>query len=325
MKTFSATLLDQHCEQIQTNTTLKVDKWTSESDDNEFKDKFANFIKENDVVVVNAQVLLDALNQNIIDESMFALVVIDECHHCLGLQHPYQQLAKKLKTFKKNGSADSMRIIGLTSCGLNTDVEAERISERIVLLENIMGAKIISSDSLIQNSKYLNKPKELIIFYSKNFENDFNFSELFKLEIFLHSLGDFDNPIDPRGFVLDCIKKITGVMEDCGIYCAYHVAQNCIKMTEKFLNQNLNQNNLMILSIAVTTFRNFCIPLQKTFSRCNSYEKILPYLSRQVVLILEALETFNSQLNPKVNPLTAIIFLERKSSVLALCVSSYED
>uniref|UniRef100_A0AC34RBU2 Helicase ATP-binding domain-containing protein n=1 Tax=Panagrolaimus sp. JU765 TaxID=591449 RepID=A0AC34RBU2_9BILA len=253
------------------------------------------------VIVVNAQIVVDALSHKIIDETMFALIVIDECHHCLGSQHPYRQLTTRLKKFKRESNSDCFRIIGLTSCALNRTVTAETIAERITLLENILGAKIISSDAVIQSSN----PDS----------GEYDFTVLNKLEVFLHSLGDFDNATDSRGFILDCIRRVKGVMEDCGIYCAYKSAVQCAKKLKSMDDIN-SEDNMIILRIATTAFESFCFPLHSKLSRCHKFEAIFPYLSRQVILILESLEKFHDILTAKQLSLTAIVFLERKCSVV---------
>lgn len=214
---------------------------------------------------------------------------------------------------------DCFRIIGLTSCALNRTVTAEIIAERITLMENILGAKIISSDAVIQSSKYSNRPKEMVVYFSPVF-GDYDFTVLNKLEIFLHSLGDFDNVIDSRNFILDCIRRVKGVMDDCGIYCAYKSAVQCAKKLKSMDDLN-SEDNMIILRIATTAFESFCFPLHSKLSRCHKFEAILPYLSRQVILILESLEKFHDILISRQMSLTAIVFLERKCSVVALFVS----
>ena len=81
----------------------KVDSWGEE----EWKCR----VSDNDVIITQPQLFLDALDKEFLHLSAFCLMVIEECQHCSG-HHPFARIFKRhyIRT------SDHIRILGLSSC-----------------------------------------------------------------------------------------------------------------------------------------------------------------------------------------------------------------
>ena len=97
---FSFTLLEQHYAYLHSCTSLIVGKWHT-SDVTQNKETFVNFLKGNDVVLITAEFFQQAYDQALIKPEDCAVIVMDECHHCLGERHPYRLIMERIKAYKK--------------------------------------------------------------------------------------------------------------------------------------------------------------------------------------------------------------------------------
>lgn len=61
-------------------------------------------------MVTSAQIFLDMLNKKIFDLDKAALLILDECHHCLLRSHPYRHIMD----FYRNLSSNNTIIINST-------------------------------------------------------------------------------------------------------------------------------------------------------------------------------------------------------------------
>uniref|UniRef100_A0A1I7XT52 Dicer-like protein 1 n=1 Tax=Heterorhabditis bacteriophora TaxID=37862 RepID=A0A1I7XT52_HETBA len=88
----SLCLVEQQASHIACHTTLKVGKLHGNLNYNALASKadFENFIREFNVVVITAQVLVDIVSHAYLNLDRVAVLIFDECHHVLGLKHPYR-------------------------------------------------------------------------------------------------------------------------------------------------------------------------------------------------------------------------------------------
>ncbi|VDO59386.1 unnamed protein product [Haemonchus placei] len=91
-------LVDQQAEHIQCHTTLTVgrmhgslnsDVWNKQSG-------FDDFMSVHNVVVITAQVFLDLIDHAYFNIAKLALIIFDECHHALGVKHPYRVIMDRI-------------------------------------------------------------------------------------------------------------------------------------------------------------------------------------------------------------------------------------
>lgn len=73
-----------------------------------------DFLKKYDIVVVTAQIVVNALRNNDVKLEKLGLIVFDECHHA-NLEHPYNQLMKFYHKKNMDGCKQLPQILGLTA------------------------------------------------------------------------------------------------------------------------------------------------------------------------------------------------------------------
>ncbi|KHJ80961.1 type III restriction enzyme, res subunit [Oesophagostomum dentatum] len=91
-------LVDQQAEHIECHTTLNVGKMHGNlnSDVWDKQDGFQEFMSVHNVVVITAQVFLDLIDHAYFNIARLALVIFDECHHALGVKHPYRVIMDRI-------------------------------------------------------------------------------------------------------------------------------------------------------------------------------------------------------------------------------------
>ncbi|KAK3611678.1 hypothetical protein CHS0354_012048 [Potamilus streckersoni] len=125
-----------------------------------------DFIDKRDILVVTAQVLLDALvKKDIKSITQFSLLIFDECHHCQA-KHPFNQIMSFYMDIKLSNSdykTSLPQILGLTaSVGVGKARVIEQAKEHIKKLMANMDAQEISivQNNLDELKCYVDVPSE---------------------------------------------------------------------------------------------------------------------------------------------------------------------
>ncbi|XP_053406755.1 antiviral innate immune response receptor RIG-I-like [Mercenaria mercenaria] len=143
----------------------------------EKKQYLKDFIHTRDILVVTAQVLLNALKTNEIDSlAIFSLIVFDECHHTHDL-HRYNEIMGRYMDLKLQGNvavSPLPQIVGLTASlgvGGHTDPKAAMCHMK-KLLANLDATFLCTvKENKMDLQKYVNRAKEHIVTSKKRVDD----------------------------------------------------------------------------------------------------------------------------------------------------------
>ncbi|XP_062594920.1 antiviral innate immune response receptor RIG-I-like [Saccostrea cucullata] len=127
----------------------------------------ASFFPQYDVLVVTAQMLVNALNKQNVNIRSFSTLIFDECHHCCGT-HPFQKIMNhyldaKLEYF--GGECQLPQIIGFTaSIGLGKSNTVQKTIEHVkTTLANMDANYLVTVQrNKSELAKHMNNPRQYI-------------------------------------------------------------------------------------------------------------------------------------------------------------------
>jgi ERCC4-related helicase len=67
---------------------------------------------------------LNLIRHGIFDFSTVALLILDECHHCIGDKHPYRHICD---IYRNAPNRDEVRIMGLTASAVANKMPPSRL------------------------------------------------------------------------------------------------------------------------------------------------------------------------------------------------------
>ncbi|XP_042485493.1 endoribonuclease Dicer homolog 3a [Macadamia integrifolia] len=234
-------LVNQQFEVIKIHTNLKVeqyygakkvDEWSAECWEKEIRDQ--------DVMVMTPQILLDALRKAFMTLEMVCLMIFDESHRAIG-NHPYTKIMKEF--YHKSGNKP--KIFGMTASpvvrkGVSSNMDCE---DQISELECILDSKICTVEDkaelelFVPSAKVINRYYDPINFQPEELKTKLN-SSLSKFDALL---------VEMRGKLLSQFKdtdeifkklrkrlsnhhsKILHCLDDLGLICAYEAAKVCLE------------------------------------------------------------------------------------------------
>ncbi|KAJ1925469.1 Dicer-like protein 1 [Tieghemiomyces parasiticus] len=129
---------------------LGVDSWAAE--------QWQTVLTKYDVLVMTAQVFLDALRRSYMDLERFNVLVVDECHHTRK-GHPYNCIMREF--YDRLSPTHRPRILGLTASPLCLQSTIELCAQS---LETNLDSQIFTVETGLE-SRLLNKPKEIKLYY----------------------------------------------------------------------------------------------------------------------------------------------------------------
>nr|CDJ82022.1 Restriction endonuclease domain containing protein [Haemonchus contortus] len=141
-------LVDQQAEHIQCHTTLTVgrmhgslnsDVWNKQSG-------FDDFMSVHNVVVITAQVFLDLIDHAYFNIAKLALIIFDECHHALGVKHPYRVIMDRIMRVPAD---QQPRILGLTASLINDKTPPNQLEAKLSKLECVLNSAIETASDLV--------------------------------------------------------------------------------------------------------------------------------------------------------------------------------
>ncbi|PAV60477.1 hypothetical protein WR25_10602 [Diploscapter pachys] len=163
-------LVKQQAEHVQCHTTLTVGQIHGglNCEVTNDADKFHQFIKDYQVIVMTAQILLDLVNHALFDLRKAALLIFDECHHALGHNHPYRAIMRNYISLPQD---DRPRILGLTASIISDKTLPNDLEDKINKLEKILDCSVETTSNLVALSKYGARPYEAVVI-CENFQTD---------------------------------------------------------------------------------------------------------------------------------------------------------
>ena len=108
------------------------------------KEEWEERLHEKDVLVTTPQLFLDILGANLIDFSLFGVLVLHECQHCSG-SHPFAKLFSD--HYVKPGCQGEMRVLDLSRNLVKRKVKEPTELQRLIRrLEKTMDSQVLSFD-----------------------------------------------------------------------------------------------------------------------------------------------------------------------------------
>ncbi|KAK6022939.1 RNase3 domain protein [Ostertagia ostertagi] len=315
-------LVDQQAEHIQCHTTLTVgrmhgslnsDVWNKQSG-------FDEFMSVHNVVVITAQVFLDLIDHAYFNIAKLALVIFDECHHALGVKHPYRVIMDRIMRVP---AAEQPRILGLTASLINDKTPPNQLEAKLSKLECVLNSAIETASDLVAISKYGAKPNEYVVISSDYNPQEGCGGEILQLledwRKFCSSTQEFDPnfDIDPRKPIQEALNRTLAVLRQVGPWAAWKVSQMWEKELHKLTKQSFLQEKtvdfLIMGETCMTTVRKMLEPKMKPI---KSLEGLKPYLPNKVVRLIDILSHFNPDKgnvsSEKEEQLSGIIFVDQR-------------
>ncbi|WKY02864.1 hypothetical protein Q1695_016281 [Nippostrongylus brasiliensis] len=291
---------------------LNSDVWNKKSGFNEF-------MSVHNVVVITAQVFLDLIDHAYFSITKLALVIFDECHHALGIKHPYRVIMDRIMRVPE---AEQPRILGLTASLINDKTPPSQLEVKLSKLESIMNSAIETASDLVAISKYGAKPNEYVVASKDYNPQDGCGEEVIQLleewRKFCSSTQEFDPnfDIDPRKPIQEALNRTLAVLRQVGPWAAWKVSQMWEKELHKLTKQTfLQEKTVDFLIMGETCMTIIRKMLETKMKSIKSLEALKPHLPKKVVRLVEILSLFNPEKRPaseKDDPLSGIIFVDQR-------------
>uniref|UniRef100_A0AC34GRH2 Dicer-2 n=1 Tax=Panagrolaimus sp. ES5 TaxID=591445 RepID=A0AC34GRH2_9BILA len=305
--------VEQQYEYMKNKIKFKTEKWQRKLNQTDF----IKFIQENDVIILTANAFMNGITHGWIKMENFALIVIDECHHCMAKNHPCRFIVNKLKEYKNKQHRP--RFLGLTASGLNGKVAPHQLPQKFMELEITLGAKVVTSDEYLQD-EHRHVVKESVFFIESYKAKTFDGLDTLEKFCLLNNELSSNIEFDPRKRIIECVHRAKTVIDDCGVYCGYIVIKHDIipQIGEMSNDGMISAEKFDIFSCASTVFDNIQREMEKSLQNCVTYEQIKPHLHPRVTKIIEFLEAYDTLQIQKGKRCAAIIFAEKCDTVMAL-------
>ena len=146
----TVSLLLQQSKVIKQNTNLKVFKMfgDSKSTYTSNKTKFQKALNKYDIICATPECIYRYFSFGYITITDIALIVMDECHHCIGDDY-YNKLLKHF-VYVNGYNTSSTRVLGLTASPIFND--NGKIVDSIQKLCNNMGCYLVCPSNIINNN-----------------------------------------------------------------------------------------------------------------------------------------------------------------------------
>ncbi|XP_056005193.1 antiviral innate immune response receptor RIG-I-like isoform X2 [Ostrea edulis] len=171
-------LAEQQGKQCMTYLPCKVKVITGESQRNERMKSLNEWIERRDLLVVTAQILLNALRDGTVNVTDFSLLVFDECHHAND-NHSYNMIMNRYLDIKFQDDEKAKNlpmIVGLTaSVGAGKSTEDDKVKRHIEKVMANMDAEVIVTvtENRLELAKFVTIPKQRIYKVAKREKNYF--------------------------------------------------------------------------------------------------------------------------------------------------------
>lgn len=314
-------LVDQQADHIECHTTFSVGKMHGNLNNDIWGNKaaFEQFMDTNNVVVVTAQVLLDLVDHAFFDLSQAAVLVFDECHHALGIKHPYRVIMDRYIRLSEDVRP---RVLGLTASLINDKTPPNQLEAKLSKLESVLHCSIETASDLLTISKFGAKPFEnIVVCRNYNSDNGTNRDVLFildSLKNFCTQTNEFDVnfDMDPRRPILEALNKTAAVLRQIGPWAAWKVSQVWEKEFKKLAKQSfLPEKAIDFMIMGETCMNTIRCKLEPKMRLIRSFGELTQFLPHKVARLLDILAVYSPENQNRLHvdePLCAIIFVEQR-------------
>ncbi|XP_064536712.1 endoribonuclease Dcr-2 [Drosophila montana] len=158
-------LARQQAVYVKKFTNFKVGFYVGEQGtDNWNRSKWADEIRDNQVLVGTAQVILDLFLQKHMELKSVSIAIIDECHHGTGA-HPYHEFMRLFQM--QSGTSSLPRVVGLTGVLIKGN-EIKQVGKKLKELETTYRGNIVTVSDMKEMENVIlhsTKPRECLITY----------------------------------------------------------------------------------------------------------------------------------------------------------------
>lgn len=232
-------LVNQQFGVIKDNTDLEVEQYYGDKGVDQWDlASWNKEVRENDVMVMTPQVLLDALRNAFLSLNVVCLIVFDECHRASG-NHPYSRIMREFY----HKSENKPRIFGMTASpvirkGVSSVVECE---DQLSTLESLLDSKIYTIEDKTELQIFVPSAVEVKCYYDANsflheelkekLESSLSKFDGFLVSMqnsLLHHYKDADETFKAlRKKLISYHSKILHCLDGLGFLCAHEAARVC--------------------------------------------------------------------------------------------------
>lgn len=134
---------------------MGADRWSAEP--------WVEYMENNMVIVLTAEVLYQCLHHSYIKMSQISLLIFDEAHHAKR-NHPYARIIKDFYISDSQDASELPRIFGMTASPVDARVDVEKAAME---LENLLSCRILTSTDKSMTAWQKSKiKKEMIARYA---------------------------------------------------------------------------------------------------------------------------------------------------------------
>ncbi|EDW00591.1 GH20958 [Drosophila grimshawi] len=152
---------------VRRYTNFKVGFYVGEVGvDNWVRSKWTDEIRDNQVLVGTAQVILDMALQKHLDLKSVSIVILDECHHGTG-HHPYHEFMRLFQMAQANATP-LPRVVGLTGVLIKGN-EIKNVAKKLKELESTYLGNIVTVSDMKEMENVMlhsTKPREYLVAYN---------------------------------------------------------------------------------------------------------------------------------------------------------------
>ncbi|XP_029037837.2 endoribonuclease Dicer [Osmia bicornis bicornis] len=321
-------LVTQQSEYIKRLTDLSCGAVSGDCNVDFWKDmEWEQQLKNSQVLVMTAQILVDAICHGYMHLSKINLIIFDECHRAVN-DHPMRQI---MQLFANCPVKEQPRILGLSATLLNSNVKLNKVESIIKSLEVTFQAKVATVNTFDQLRSYYPVPEQIFVKFDvcdpSDVENQITTiimetGQILEQIVLDTSLRNIESSIEFRPKPV--IKKLISIMEDIknqflhtGIYGAdksalLHLIQlECLKKNAEDLD------TVYILEYLLTQITK-CRKLLENKMKINTeLERIHNYSCDQTRKLFHLLKNFyNNKCDDQ--KFCCIIFVRQRFTVKVL-------
>ncbi|KAK4023845.1 hypothetical protein OUZ56_009240 [Daphnia magna] len=318
-------LAKQQSSYIRRHTCLEIGEYYGELGVDLWRgDRWTKELDKNNVLVMTAQLFVNAVHHGFIKVGSIALLVFDECHRAVKDSPMKQALTVVNEICERNGANRAPRILGLTAALFLEKCKPRAVSKIISQLKTNMKACIRTADPH-KIEGYSTKPIEIICEYSQTNAEQ---SETAWLSSHIQELLDgcvmqlrenlHTNAGCPEELI-DIIREIKVLTTIFGPYGTNHTVSIFTKEIQRLGFQStkfLQQGRFFQLVLdMLEEIGNVC---EQIFGSLSPLERLRLFTTPHITRLMDILRRFGPQKSGQYIPLCSIVFVDRRSSANVL-------
>ncbi|XP_057374674.1 endoribonuclease Dicer-like [Daphnia carinata] len=317
-------LAKQQASYIRRHTCLEIGEYYGELGVDLWRgDRWTKELDKNNVLVMTAQLFVNAVHHGFIRIDSIALLVFDECHRAVKDSPMKQALTVVNETWESNGAKPAPRILGLTAALFLEKCKPRTVSKIIRQLKTNMKACIRTADPH-KIEGYSTKPIEIICEYSltnaEQSKTDWLLSEIHKLldgcVVQLHK--DLNKNAACPEELINIIREIKVLTTIFGPYGTNHTVSIFTKEIKRLGFQSVKVMQKGFFQLVLNVLEKIGNVCDQAFGSLSLLDRLRLFTTPHVTRLLDILRRFGPQPSGQYIPLCSIVFVDRRSSANVL-------